>query len=251
MKSIGCWLAAPDIVFIELAADLGYGTLVLDVEHGTFDLKDLDRLIPFARLLGLDVFVKVEGPHAEPIQQALDFGATGVVIPHIRTVEHARSVCAAAKYPPMGARSYAGARTVRYGAPSPTHFEEDNAATLCIPMVETAESFDDVTAILALPTVDGLFVGCSDLSLTRGRGRYGFTDADRADISHIANACKAAGKPWIMPAWRVEEKVFADELGAAITLICEQQGAMAVGLELARDRAARVLCTSSTNEVSG
>lgn len=238
MKLLGCWLAAPDIVFIEIAADLGYGTLVLDVEHGTFDLKDLDRLIPFARALGLDVFVKVEGPHAEPIQQALDFGATGVVIPHVRALAHARSVCAAAKYPPLGARSYAGARTVRYSAPSPTYFEDDNRAALCFPMVETAESFEDVEAILALPTVDGIFVGCSDLSLTRGRGRYGFTDADQADIRHIASACKAAGKPWIMPAWRVEEKVFADEHGAAITLIAEQQSAMAVGLEMARDRVA-------------
>ena len=39
MKKIGCWLAAPDIVFIEIAADLGYGTLVLDAEHGIGLLK--------------------------------------------------------------------------------------------------------------------------------------------------------------------------------------------------------------------
>lgn len=236
MKKIGCWLAAPDIVFIEIAADLGYGTLVLDAEHGTFDMKDFDKLIPFARLLDLDVFVKVEGPRAEPIQQALDFGANGVIIPHVRGIEHARSVCSAAKYPPLGTRSYAGARTVRYGAPSSTYFEDDNRTALCFPMVETAESFEDVAAILALPIVDGIFVGPSDLSLTRGRGRYGFTDADRADIEHVAAACRAAGKPWIMPTWRVDEKVFADEHGAAITLIAEQQGAMAIGLETALQR---------------
>lgn len=231
MKRIGCWLAAPDIVFIEIAADLGYGTLVLDVEHGTFDLKDLDRLIPFARRLDLDVLVKVEGPRAEPIQQALDFGANGVIIPHIGGVEHARSICAAAKYPPLGTRSYAGARSVRYGAPSPTYFEDDNRKTLCFPMVETTESFLDVAAILSLPTVDGIFIGPSDLSLTRGRGRYGFGDADRADFEHIATACHAAGKPWIMPAWRDDERRFADKHGAAVTVVVEQQSAMAMGLE--------------------
>lgn len=236
LKQIGCWLAAPDIVFIEIAADLGYGTLVLDVEHGTFDLKDLDKLIPFARRLNFDVLVKVEGPRAEPIQQALDFGANGVVIPHIGTVNHARSVCAAAKYPPLGTRSYAGARTVRYGSPSPTYFDDDNRATLCFAMVETSESFLDIEAIVALPMVDGIFAGPSDLSLTRGRGRYGFADADRADIGRIAAVCRAAGKPWIMPAWRAEEKAFADEQGAAITLIAEQQSAMATGLEIARKR---------------
>ena len=231
MKNIACWLAAPDIVFIEIAADLGYGTLVMDQEHGTFDLKDFDRLIPFARRLGLDVLVKLAGPLAESVQQALDFGATGVVIPHIGSVAHARSVCAAAKYPPIGTRSYAGARTVRYGAPSLTYFEDDNRDTRCFAMVETAESFLDVEEILALPTVDGIFVGPSDLSLSRGRGRYGFTDADRSDLEAVAAACKAAGKPWIMPTWRVEEKAFADLNGASVTVIAEQQGAMAMGLD--------------------
>lgn len=67
----GCWLAAPDIAFIEMAADLGDATLVLDVEHGTLGLADLDRLVPFARLRGLEVLVKVAGPQAKSIQQAL------------------------------------------------------------------------------------------------------------------------------------------------------------------------------------
>lgn len=65
---LGCWLAAPDIAFAEMAADLGDATLVLDVEHGTLGL---DRLVPFARLRGLEVLVKVAGPQAKSIQQAL------------------------------------------------------------------------------------------------------------------------------------------------------------------------------------
>jgi 4-hydroxy-2-oxoheptanedioate aldolase len=235
-ETIGCWLASPDIVFIEIAAELGYGTLVLDAEHGTFDLKDLDRLIPFARALGLHVLVKVAGPLGEPIQQALDFGAHGVVVPHIGSAGHARTVCAAAKYPPLGTRSYAGARPVRYGAPVPAYFEDDNRATRCFAMVETAESLCDVAEILALPAVDGIFVGPSDLSLTRGRGRYAFSDADRADIAQVAAACRAAGKPWIMPAWRADEEAFARLHGAGIAVIAEQQGAMAAGLAAALNR---------------
>lgn len=235
-RKIGCWLAAPDIVFVELAAALGYGTLVLDAEHGTFDLKDLDRMIPFARQLGLQVLVKVEGPRAEPIQQALDFGASGVIVPHIGGVEHARSVCAAAKYPLLGTRSYAGSRPVKYGVPSVSYFDDDNLATRCLPMVETAEALADIDAILALPVVDGIFIGPSDLSLTRGRGKYRFTEEDRHDLLAIASACRKAGKPWIMPAWRHDEQIFANEQGADTVIISEQQSAMAVGLELARDR---------------
>ena len=47
-----------DTVFFEIAADLGYDVPVLDVEHGTLSLADLDRLIPLARALGLQVLVK-------------------------------------------------------------------------------------------------------------------------------------------------------------------------------------------------
>jgi 2-keto-3-deoxy-L-rhamnonate aldolase RhmA len=126
---LGCWLACPDVVFIEIARDIGFHTLVMDVEHGTFSLADLDKLVPYARALGLRVLVKVEGPRAEPIQQALDFGAHGVIIPHILGADHARGVCAAAKYPTLGTRSYAGARTVRYGVPADTYFDDDNRAT--------------------------------------------------------------------------------------------------------------------------
>lgn len=227
---LGCWLAAPDIVFIELAADLGYAMLLLDVEHGTLALADLDKLIPFARALGLDVLVKVAGPQSEAIQQALDFGANGVVIPHIGCAEHAREVCAAAKYPLLGTRSYAGARSVRYSAPDDDYFERDNRDTLCFPMVETAEALRDLEAILALPTVDGVFVGPSDLSLTRGRGRYRFTEADRSDLTRIAGCCKSAGKPWIMPAWREDERKFALAAGAAGLVVTEQQAALHDGL---------------------
>jgi 4-hydroxy-2-oxoheptanedioate aldolase len=232
-RHLGCWLAAPDIVFIEMARDIGFGTLLLDAEHGTLALRDLDQLIPFARAIGMEVLVKVAGPQAEPIQQALDLGAHGVVVPHVLGADHARTVCAAAKYPPMGTRSYAGARTVRYKAPVDTYFEDENRLTRCFPMVESREALADIAAILALPSVDGIFLGPSDLSLSRGRGKYRFSGEDRGDALAVRDACAAAGKPWLMPAWRKDEQSFAREQGADVVIVVEQQAAMYIGLEQA------------------
>ena len=65
---------------------------MLDIEHGSFDLAALDRFIPFARQLGFRVMAKVLAPERSPIQQALDFGADAVVIPHIQGEAHARQV---------------------------------------------------------------------------------------------------------------------------------------------------------------
>lgn len=234
IPQLGCWLGAPDVVFVELAAAQGYKTLVLDVEHGSFALRDLDMLLPLARALGLETLVKVAGPQAETIQQALDFGADGVIIPHIGSVAHAEQVCRAAKYPLLGNRSYAGSRPVAYDVPTDDYFEQDNRRTRCLPMIESAEALADVAAILALPTVDGVFVGPSDLSLMRGRGRYRFTPEDQADLRSIASAAAAAGKPWLMPTWMARERRLAAELGAAQLIVVEQQSTMADGLARAK-----------------
>jgi len=64
----------------------------------------------------------------------------------------------------------AGARTVRYKVPTDAYFDDENRRTACYPMVETAAALRDLAEILKSPLVDGIFVGPSDLSLTRGRG---------------------------------------------------------------------------------
>ncbi len=56
----------------------GYDTVVLDIEHGLFDLHALDWIIPLIRAKGMRLIAKVLGPERGPIQQALDFGADAV-----------------------------------------------------------------------------------------------------------------------------------------------------------------------------
>jgi 4-hydroxy-2-oxoheptanedioate aldolase len=112
------------------------------------------------------------------------------------------------------------------------YYTRENAGTLCLPMIESAEALEDVEAILALPTVDGVFVGPSDLSLSRGRGAYAKTEADFADLRRIAAAAKAAGKPWIMPAWAPVERKLARELGAAWQVTVDEYGALWTGIEM-------------------
>ncbi|CAH1656985.1 hypothetical protein CHELA40_11357 [Chelatococcus asaccharovorans] len=56
-----------------------------------------------------------------------------------------------------------------------------------------------IEAILALPTVDGIFAGPSDLSLTRGRGRYRFDDADQDDLLRRPRSTTASRRSWRAP----------------------------------------------------
>jgi 4-hydroxy-2-oxoheptanedioate aldolase len=237
------WLSTPHFAACEIGRALGYGRLVLDVEHGVFDLEGLDRVIAYAKALGFKVFAKVLGPEPVPIMQALDFGADGVIIPHIEDLAHARAACAWAKYPPRGKRSFAGGRTVAYDAPGEDFFEVEDARGQCLPMIESAAALADVGAIAKLPTVDGLFVGPSDLSLSRGRGKYRRTEADTADLAAIAAAARIAGKPWVMPGWTPEERRRAAALGAAWMVVGDETGSLMAGLEAARDSALRDLAS--------
>ena len=233
---LGFWFSSPNVVAAEIASRQGYRNAVLDIEHGSFDLAALDRFIPFARQLGFRVMAKVLAPERSPIQQALDFGADAVVIPHIQGEAHARQVAAYAKFPDSAApglreRSYAGGRTVRYQGPDEEFFARENAATHCLPMVETPGALAEIEGILALPTVDGVFVGPSDLSLRRGRGRYLRGDADWRDLEVIARAAKAAGKPWYMPAWTPVEREVSLRLGVAAMICTMEFGALHAGIE--------------------
>lgn len=230
MDRLALWMSHPHFSYVEMAHLSGFRTLVIDVEHGTFDLADLDRFLAFTKAKGISVLAKVLAPTTEAIQQVLDFGADGVVIPHLLGVEHTRAVTAAAKFPLRGSRSYSGGRPAGYARPSSGYFEEENRRTRCYAMIETAESLAEVEGILGLDTVDGLFPGPSDLALARGRGAYAFGDADRADLTRCARAARAAGKPWIMPAWTAAEREFALAEGAAQLVVATQTMVVRQGL---------------------
>jgi 4-hydroxy-2-oxoheptanedioate aldolase len=227
----GFWFSTPNAVAAEASADRGFAYAVLDLEHGIFDPAALDLFIPLCRSLGLKVLAKVVGPQAEPIQQALDFGADGVIIPHVLDLEHARKVCAHAAYPPRGNRSYAAGRIVRYGCAPPGFFASENDRILCLPMVESAEALRDIDGILALDTVDGVFVGPTDLALSRGRATYAFNEDDQKDVARIAAAARAARKPWIMPAWTAAERSFARAHDVSWMVVLDERGAFISGFD--------------------
>ncbi|MHA3795135.1 HpcH/HpaI aldolase family protein [Rhizorhabdus wittichii] len=224
------WLSTPNTAAAEIARDLGYTAAVLDIEHGAFDLAALESFIPFLKAIGLEVLAKVLGPDQVPIQQALDFGADAVIIPHIKGVEHARAVTAFAKFPPLGDRSFAGGRTSAYGGFDQLWVERQDSSTKCYPMIEDAGAFEEIEEILALPTVDGVFLGPSDLSLRRGRGAYQRTEGDFADFGVVAASAARAGKPWIIPAWSLSEKQFAVENGAGLIVLTMEHSALLNGM---------------------
>jgi 4-hydroxy-2-oxoheptanedioate aldolase len=121
-------------------------------------------------------------------------------------------------------------RSQAYGDTPPGFVEAENRSTRCLVMIETPGALREVEAIAALDTVDGLFMGPYDLSLTRGRGQYARTEADREDARRIAHAAKSAGKLLGMPVGSAEDVAFAHAVQADITTVADDVFALKAGL---------------------
>jgi 4-hydroxy-2-oxoheptanedioate aldolase len=228
----GFWIARPNIAALEIAAALGYRIAVIDMEHGAITERDCDALVSLARALGLSIIVRVAEARAILMQQALDCGAHGVMLPMIRNAAHAAEASRSAKYPPLGTRGVGSGRAFGYGiyhAIEAGFHESANAATRCHVMIETAGALEEVEAIAALPSVDGLFVGPSDLSLARGRGAFRFTADDESDFKRVAEACRANNKILGLPAPTATALAFAKVQGADYVTVSDDLTAIRLG----------------------
>jgi 2-keto-3-deoxy-L-rhamnonate aldolase RhmA len=122
----------------------------------------------------------------------------GVIVPHIRSVQDAKDVVAAAKFQPLGHRSSTNNmpqfqyRHLSAKAMSPVC----NRETLVIPMVETLEAVDCVEELAAVEGVDSLLIGTNDMCAELGiPGEYENPRLTEVYEKTIA-ACKKHGK-WV------------------------------------------------------
>lgn len=227
---VAFWLETPSLPACEIAKLLGYDGVVFDLEHGVLPLDAADRLTQACNKLGLVVLWRVATADRVAVQHALDCGADGVILPQIEGAAHARAVTAFAKYPPLGSRGVGWSRTMSYGDTPPGFFAVENRRTICWPMIETPGALAEVDAIAALDTVDGLFIGPSDLSMTRGRGPYQGSAADYADMARVAKAAAKAGKGWALPAPSDRAYAFAVEHKACFVTVSDDLTALRQGL---------------------
>jgi len=225
------WLSTASTVAVELAKLHGYDGVCLDLEHGAFDRESTDRLFAMARGMKLKAFARVAAPERIEIQQVLDSGADGVVIPHIDSGDHAATVTAYAKYPPLGDRSVGGGRTWDWGDPASGWVARENRRVMCLPMIETAGALADVEAILKLKTVDGLFLGPFDLHMSRRPKEPMGSAGDLKDRDRVAKAANAAGKIWGMNIYSEDDMKMAKRLGLGFAALIDDVAAMSATMQ--------------------
>jgi 2-keto-3-deoxy-L-rhamnonate aldolase RhmA len=236
LPSPGFWLEQPNLAALEIAAILGYRLVVIDMEHGVVTAESCNALVAQARAMGMTVLIRVAAAERVLVQQALDYGADTVMLPMIRDAAHAADAAALAKYPPLGTRGAGTGRAFGYGAYEAVEsdfYRAANIRTKCHVMIETVGALQDADAIAALPSVDGLFVGPSDLSLARGRGAFRFTMEDENDFRTVARACRQNRKTLGLPAPNAKALALALSEGAEYVTLTDDLTALRMGLERA------------------
>lgn len=191
----GVWSMTGSPLVAEALGCAGYDFVVLDMEHAP---NDVPRILPLLQAIAgtpAAPLVRLPWNDMVVVKQVLDLGAQSVMFPYIQNADEARRAVASTRYPPDGIRGVAGmSRATRFAGIS--GYFGKAAGELCVVVqLETVEAVANLAEIAAVPGVDSIFIGPSDLSASMGFiGQVDHPEVQKA-LANAAKACAASGKP--------------------------------------------------------
>jgi 4-hydroxy-2-oxoheptanedioate aldolase len=191
---IGLWCTLASNIAAEIVSDSGYDWLLIDTEHSPNEIPDLLQHLQAVQGGTASAVVRVAWNDAVLIKRALDIGSQTILVPYVQNAEEATRAVAATRYPPSGIRGVTGSgRASRYGRVK-DYLQKANDEIGVIVQVETREALDQIEAIAAVPGVDGVFVGPSDLSASFGLIGRPLSPEVQDAIEKAGRRIRAAGK---------------------------------------------------------
>ncbi|WP_285313459.1 aldolase/citrate lyase family protein [Pseudarthrobacter sp. fls2-241-R2A-168] len=185
MRPLGTFVMSSDPSTSAIVASAGYDFVIIDREHGMIDLAGAVNHIRAIELGGASPLMRVLEPSANTIQQALDAGAHGIVVPKAEDPGVIERLVRATRYTSggrgkCGSTPGAGFVTMNDWGPVAARHNEN---VLLLPLLETRAGVDNAEKIAAVDGVDYLFFGPADLSQDLGLDTS--IDADRIQIRDI------------------------------------------------------------------
>ena len=166
---MGLFINSHSPTVAEQLAHSGYDWLLVDTQHGPMNPEKLSAMLCAISSGGAKSMVRVSGyDDRAGIQQALDLGADGILVPYINTADEARHAVSTARYPTQGTRSvyFPQRSTNKDGLLG--YVGNANKNIIIALQVETASCIQNMTEIAAVPGVDMLFLGQNDLCMSMG-----------------------------------------------------------------------------------
>lgn len=180
----------------QIAQACDYDWLFIDMEHNSMSMDTAAQICAAALGVGITPMIRVPAHDSYHSTRLLDTGAQGIVVPHVDNAEQARRVVDFCRFPPLGHRSIPGGlpQTRFATLPVTETVELVNRETLVVVMIETVEGLRNVDAIAAVPGIDALLVGCTDMAAELGvTGQLGHSQVKEAIVA-VAAACRRHGR---------------------------------------------------------
>lgn len=180
-----------------LLAGCGYDFLLVDCEHGYFDMTQVANLIAVAEGVGLPVIVRVTQPSRTHVTKYLDMGAHGILLSNVEDRQEAERLVSLCKYAPQGDRGVSTfrAHTGYSNGDVPGIMCRANDCIMVICQIESPEAVAEIDGITSIPGVDGVLVGPNDLS--QHMGLFGQYDHPRmVDALHRVADSARRQKKW-------------------------------------------------------
>lgn len=193
--TIGSWVTLGHPSIAEIMAAAGFDWLVLDMEHSVLELGEVQAIIQVLDAKQCPAIVRLTSNHPDQIKRVMDAGATGVMVPMIKSAADAKAAVDGVYYPPRGQRGVGLARAQGYGNSFQAYRQwlEENA--VIVAMIEHVDAVGNIDDILAVPGIDAYIIGPYDLSGSMGRpGDLNHPDVQTA-IAQVLEAGRRAGKP--------------------------------------------------------
>jgi 2-dehydro-3-deoxyglucarate aldolase/4-hydroxy-2-oxoheptanedioate aldolase len=168
---LGTWVTlsrAPGVLTLLQEAGLDFARL--DLEHGAFSMETVADMAALARALEFPLVVRPPEGSREWITRLLDAGVPNLHVPQVDTPEQALRVARAARYAPLGERGMYGfgPHTGYRSQPISEHTASTNAQVHVTVMLESRRAFEQLDEIAAVPGIDALTLGPSDLAQDLG-----------------------------------------------------------------------------------
>jgi 4-hydroxy-2-oxoheptanedioate aldolase len=148
----------------EIAALCGIDCVWLDREHVPNDLHDLENQIRAAKIHDVDALVRVARGSYSDLILPLEMDATGIMVPHVMSLEDARRVVWQTRFHPVGRRAVDGGNADGAYAmlSGEDYMRQANRERFVIVQIEDPEPLPGLEQIVQLDGIDMLFFGPAD-----------------------------------------------------------------------------------------
>ena len=166
---VGFWQFIPSPDITEMIGEAGSDFVLLDTEHTSASVDAIRQCVTAADAVNMPTIVRVaEKNQRFMIEQVLDAGAQGVLVPTVESRDEALFAVQSAKFAPQGERGYCpAARSGRWSG-LPDVVARANEEVFVAVIVESPLGLANLREILAVDGLDAVMLGARDLSLRLG-----------------------------------------------------------------------------------